>query len=125
MEFQPSRSTPPARRRGRPLPHSPRPKGGLRLTALLHGASTGGAGVDGAAASDRQMSDLNGGACAVEVAARPLEPAMHVETCSKVTHHTVPPSSGMHYPTWPVFRVYKKPVPWGFLVHGLEHGAVV
>ena len=37
----------------------------------------------------------------------------------------MPPSSGNHYDTWPVFKTYDQPVPWGFLVHGLEHGALV
>jgi hypothetical protein len=49
----------------------------------------------------------------------------HVATCSAVSHASRPPSSGNHYGYWPVFRVYDKPVPWGFLVHALEHGAVV
>ena len=56
---------------------------------------------------------------------RPSRAANHVAQCAPVTYNSNPPSSGLHYPTWPVFRVYDKPVPWGFLVHALEHGAVV
>jgi hypothetical protein len=63
--------------------------------------------------------------CVVEELAPPNEGAMHVESCRPVSFSTSPPSSGTHYPSWPVFRAYDKPVPWGFLVHGLEHGAVV
>jgi hypothetical protein len=63
--------------------------------------------------------------CMVELSDPPTEGANHVTTCSAVQWGTNPPSSGMHYPSWPVFRAYDKPVPWGFLVHGLEHGAVV
>jgi hypothetical protein len=63
--------------------------------------------------------------CAVELANPPLEGANHTGQCQPVSYGSKPPSSGMHYPIWPVFRVYSKPVPWGFLVHGLEHGAVV
>jgi len=37
----------------------------------------------------------------------------------------VPPSSGNHYPVWPVYKAYDQPVPWGFLVHGLEHGSII
>lgn len=44
--------------------------------------------------------------------------------CSPTSYGTVPPSSGPHYPIWPVYKTYAQPVPWGFLVHGLEHGAV-
>src|SRR6185295_14890802 len=36
-----------------------------------------------------------------------------------------PPSHGDHYGIWANFGTYTSPVPWGFLVHDLEHGAVV
>ena len=49
----------------------------------------------------------------------------HVALCSALNPTTNPPTSGPHYGRWPVFRVYEQPVPWGFLLHGLEHGAVV
>lgn len=68
---------------------------------------------------------LTDGGCVVEEAAPALEGGMHVGACTPVTHGSKPPSSGQHYPSWPMFRVYSRPVPWGFLVHGLEHGAVV
>ena len=71
------------------------------------------------------IDDLAGGGCEVEVALPPSEGASHVPTCTPVSYPSKPPASGPHYGTWPVFRVYDKPVPWGFLVHGLEHGAVV
>ena len=61
----------------------------------------------------------------MEAALPPSEGASHVVTCSAVTYQSRPPSSGPHYGTWPKFRVYEQPVPWGYLVHGLEHGAVV
>jgi hypothetical protein len=63
--------------------------------------------------------------CTVAEAMPPDEGANHVATCSKVTYGSKPPSSGNHYGQWAVFRVYDKPVPWGFLVHAMEHGAVV
>ena len=59
------------------------------------------------------------------VAAHPNEGANHLVACSAACYQTVPPSSGNHYPVWPVYKTYEQPVPWGFLVHGLEHGAVV
>jgi hypothetical protein len=94
--------------------------------ALLgcHDAGPGTVATDDAGAP-ASLSDLVGGSCAVEVAAPADEGAAHIETCSATSYHSKPPSSGSHYPVWPVFRVYDQPVPWGFLVHGLEHGAVV
>ena len=64
------------------------------------------------------------GPCAVETATPADEGAMHVPACSPVSYRSRPPSSGSHYPLWPVFRTYDRPVPWGYLVHALEHGAV-
>ena len=58
-------------------------------------------------------------------ASHPDEGAHHVVVCSTACYGTNPPSSGDHYPTWPVYKTYAAPVPWGFLVHGLEHGAIV
>jgi hypothetical protein len=67
----------------------------------------------------------DGGACNVETSDPPNEGANHTPACQPVQFASNPPSSGTHYPSWPAFRAYDKPVPWGFLVHGLEHGAVV
>jgi hypothetical protein len=58
-------------------------------------------------------------------ASHPNEGANHLVTCSSACYGTMPPSSGNHYPTWPVYKAYDQPVPWGFLVHGLEHGSIV
>ncbi|MBC8133072.1 MAG: DUF3105 domain-containing protein, partial [Deltaproteobacteria bacterium] len=65
------------------------------------------------------------GPCAVRTATFPLLGAAHVAACSTLTVPSLPPTSGSHYPSWPVFRAYDKPVPWGFLLHGMEHGVVV
>jgi len=59
------------------------------------------------------------------VASHPNEGANHVVICSTACYGTNPPSSGNHYPEWPVYKTYAAPVPWGFLVHGLEHGAII
>jgi hypothetical protein len=85
----------------------------------------GPSGGSGISADLSVIADLAGGSCNVEVAAPPDEGAAHVERCAPVTHASKPPASGRHYPQWPVFRVYDRPVPWGYLVHGLEHGVVV
>lgn len=49
----------------------------------------------------------------------------HVEPCSSVDYEMMPPVFGDHYPTWAAFGTYDYPVPSGYLVHSLEHGAVV
>jgi hypothetical protein len=48
-----------------------------------------------------------------------------VEQCSVIDYETNPPAFGPHYPSWAAFGQYQVPVPAGFLVHSLEHGAVV
>jgi hypothetical protein len=63
--------------------------------------------------------------CKVELAMPADEGANHVAECAPVTYGSRPPSSGNHYGRWAVFKVYSKPVPWGYLVHAMEHGAVV
>jgi hypothetical protein len=49
----------------------------------------------------------------------------HVSACSEVSYADNPPAGGAHYPSWAAFRSYSFPVPRGFWVHDLEHGAVV
>jgi uncharacterized protein DUF3105 len=56
----------------------------------------------------------------------PLEPALHTESlCVEIDYSTNPPCTGTHYGTWAAYRVYDEPIPRGFWVHSLEHGAVV
>jgi hypothetical protein len=63
--------------------------------------------------------------CDTVAEAHPIEGQTHVPSCSPVSYGTNPPSSGNHYPVWAAFKTYAMPVPRGFLVHDLEHGAVV
>jgi len=65
------------------------------------------------------------GACDATVQSWPDEGANHFEPGTALTYCTKPPSSGDHYSQWAAYRVYDKPVPYGYLVHSLEHGAVV
>jgi hypothetical protein len=51
--------------------------------------------------------------------------ATHVAPCSDVAYPMSPPVYGNHYPSWPAYQTYDYPVPLGYLVHGMEHGAVV
>jgi hypothetical protein len=48
----------------------------------------------------------------------------HVPDCSPVSYSSSPPNAGEHYGSWAAFGVYDVPLPHGFLVHNLEHGAV-
>lgn len=63
--------------------------------------------------------------CDVYTAREPAEARDHRDPCSDVGYVLVPPAGGPHYSIWADFLVYDAPVPWGFLVHSLEHGAVV
>jgi len=96
----------------------------LSLLALAC-ANNGGTTPPPSDASVSALAALAGGPCNVEVATPPDEGYDHLALCAPTHYNSKPPASGNHYPVWPVFRVYDKPVPWGFLVHGLEHGAIV
>jgi hypothetical protein len=93
--------------------------GGADALVAADAGSSGDQGEAGAAPGD------GGETCSVILAAPPDEGANHVAECAPITPASNPPASGNHYPVWPVFRVYTRPVPWGFLIHGMEHGAVV
>jgi len=106
-----------------------RSRGGARLAvpmlALVVGCGSnepGGADQMNGVPSD---GGAGGGACAaVEEESSPASTA-HVVPCSAVTYDTDPPSGGAHFSVWAAFQSYDFPVPHGFLVHALEHGAVV
>jgi len=63
--------------------------------------------------------------CAVVLEAPELLPATHVPEGTVITYNSNPPSSGNHYPSWANFQEFDKPVDHGYLVHSMEHGAVV
>jgi len=65
------------------------------------------------------------GPCQAIVEEQRPSTANHVDLCSPLEYDTNPPSGGEHYGSWPAFQTYAFPVPAGFLVHALEHGAVV
>jgi hypothetical protein len=98
---------------------------GPGATGGLGGAvGTGGAGGSLGSGGSGVTGGCTGTALGVAVHAS--AGANHTQAnCDPVAYTTVPPSSGTHYPTWPAYKTYLTPVPWGFLVHGLEHGAVV
>jgi hypothetical protein len=63
--------------------------------------------------------------CNAVVRTYPLADSSHVADCSPVEYGTNPPSSGHHYPDFPLYRVYDDAIPRGFWVHPMEHGGVV
>jgi hypothetical protein len=64
-------------------------------------------------------------ACLPVVAEHPLEGANHLSPCEATSYQTNPPSSGNHYFVWASYKTYTAPVALGYLVHNLEHGAIV
>jgi hypothetical protein len=65
------------------------------------------------------------GPCNAVTQQRAIEGFEHVPLCVDVTYLSNPPSSGNHYPIWAAYQAYDFPVPEGYWVHDLEHGAVV
>jgi hypothetical protein len=51
--------------------------------------------------------------------------SIHQVECSNIVYSTSPPVFGDHYPVWAAYQTYDFEVPLGYLVHDLEHGAVV
>lgn len=67
------------------------------------------------------------GACAITEEAPPIAASadLHVPEGTAITYCTNPPSSGPHYPVWADFQEYEAPIEAPYLVHSLEHGAVI
>ena len=63
--------------------------------------------------------------CDTTVSKFAVDPSPHIPECFPVLYSTNPPTSGPHYPIWAAFQTYPTPVPQGFYVHDLEHGAIV
>ena len=55
----------------------------------------------------------------------PSEGQMHVAVGTPITYNTDPPTSGTHYPSPQPGGFYTAEIAPGYLVHSLEHGAVV
>ncbi len=86
------------------------------------GGDVGAAGAGGDAAFECRTHQA---ACELTECDPPLEPALHEAPCAPLTFHSNPPTSGTHYSSWAAFELYDRPVPRGFLLHSLEHSAVV
>jgi hypothetical protein len=103
------------------------------LLALLAGCGGGDAGSDGGGGNGGNGgsggagggSIVDGSQCTATIQNHADEGAMHVTCTTPTSYGSSPPSSGNHYPKWAAFQTYTSPVPWGNLVHAMEHGAVV
>lgn len=51
--------------------------------------------------------------------------ARHVSECTPLPDEPRPPAGGDHYSSWAAFQSYDFPIARGFLIHALEHGAIV
>ena len=92
------------------------------------GGSAGNGGASGSAGSGAQAGGAGGGgagACQQISETHPPASATHLAMCSDIPYDSNPPSGGNHYGVWAAYQSYDFAVPDGFLVHCLEHGAVV
>jgi hypothetical protein len=80
------------------------------------GAVDAGARLDGPVRLDAS--------CEVILESPPLVEGSHQPEGTALTWNSNPPSSGPHFPVWAHFKEYTTPIPRGYLVHSLEHGAV-
>ena len=102
----------------------------LAMTGLVHcgGDDDDSTSTTGGGGSAGSVADIKGDRCEVTVSQQPLIPGQHVEECSYLgddSYNSNPPSSGKHYPVWAAFKTYAEPVPRGYWIHDMEHGAVV
>lgn len=105
------------------------PVGLVALLLLAHcGGDDDDAGTAGSGGGAGAAPTIEGPSCEVTIAQYPQLPSSHVTECSYLgpdTFNSDPPSSGNHYGRWAAFKTYTQPVPRGYYVHSLEHGAVV
>ena len=98
------------------------------LVAAVAACSSPPASVVDAGGQDATVNEpvtVDGAQCSAVIANHTDEGAQHIACTTPTTYLTMPPSSGNHYPTWPAPGAYTTPIPWGHLVHFMEHGGVV
>lgn len=96
--------------------------------ASLGGSPLGGSGGHGEAGETTSpVINMSApmGRCGSVTTEYVLATGIHVTACMPIVYATNPPSSGEHYPTWADFGEYDFPLPRGYWMHNLEHGAVV
>jgi hypothetical protein len=100
--------------------------GGSNATAdaggVLDATAQEPAPVDTMTGNDAQVVDS--GSCNAVIEMHADQGAAHVTCTTPTSYSSIPPSSGSHYPKWPLYQTYTAPLAWGNVVHALEHGAV-
>ncbi|MAQ15749.1 MAG: hypothetical protein CMN30_13265 [Sandaracinus sp.] len=102
----------------------------LLLGALACGDSSPSTPLDGSVRVD--IEETRPGAppigpateCVVRTWSEPARAQDHRAVCSAIDYASLPPASGPHFSVWADFATYGDEVPWGYLVHSLEHGAI-
>jgi hypothetical protein len=97
----------------------------LALAALCGACGSGKADAPVGICKALPSSDLPGDLCNFTTETVTGLGQTHVADCSAVSYPDNPPAGGNHYPEWAAFQSYSFPVPRGFWVHDLEHGAIV
>jgi hypothetical protein len=92
---------------------------------MLCAATSACGGRHSADVADGGVATFPDASCLVEIDQLPVLAAPHVTIPSTIDWNSNPPSSGPHYPIWAAYQAYTTPVPRGYYVHDLEHGAVV
>ena len=77
------------------------------------------------AATEADAAPFDAGACNVRIETVALTDSPHVADGTPIVYSSNPPSSGPHYSTWANFQELTHPVDDGYLVHSMEHGAVL
>ena len=113
-----------------PFLEAPAPDGGAAIpdaaplpVAEADASADAGPVVD--AGTDAASQPIEAGACNAQIASPPVAASPHVAEGTAIAYATNPPSSGPHSPIWANFEEYGSPVDDGYLVHSMEHGAVL
>lgn len=77
-----------------------------------------------AGAQPLEVTAIDAG-CAIAVESWAPGAGVHVPVGTDLSWPSNPPCGGAHYPVWAAFQEFTSPVPRGYYVHDLEHGAVV
>ena len=102
--------------------------GALAVLALVSSGACGGprfTTIDPGYVDASYEASVPTGKCDAVEQEQPIEGFTHIPVCSLTHYVSKPPSSGNHYPIWAAYKTYAAPIPEGFFVHDLEHGAIV
>jgi hypothetical protein len=105
--------------------HAVRRRAPFAVALGLAGAACGSAGDPPSALPSGGAGGAGGaGTCNVDILESPPASAVHENQCTPIDYSTNPPSGGNHYGVWAAFQTYGYPLPVGYVVHALEHGAI-